>query len=140
MKRNPLKPVILTALALMLVAAPTIFPQTQKKLVEWSKFPFGSGKESVGPNLRLSRQIDAFEIEEVKVGGKTVIMGEPFSTDVNWIRDLTFRVKNNSNEQIMGIQITLVLPEMYRSPEVPFTAGCHHDKNQKCLMPAMKWS
>jgi hypothetical protein len=126
---------ILRPVALIVLACLAVFPQTQKKVVEWSKFPFGSGKENVGPDIQLLRQIDGIELEEVKVGDKTIIMGGPFAGDVDWIRDLTFRVKNISNEQIMGIQITLNLPEMYRSPEVPFIGGCRHDKNQKCLMP-----
>jgi len=111
------------------------FSQNQNKVLEWSKSPVGSMNERYGPNIQLFKQIDGIEIEDILLGDKSIRMGEPFGADIDWIRNITFRVKNISGGQLMGIQVTVILPEMNTSPQIVFIAGCAHSENQKCLMP-----
>jgi hypothetical protein len=126
---------ILTLLLGFLFAVTPVFSQNQNKVLEWSRRPVGSNNESASALLQLSRQIDAVEIEDILVDGKSITIGEPFAADIDWIKEITLRVKNVSGEQLMGIQITVTLPEMKKSPQIAYIFGCAHDKNQKCLMP-----
>lgn len=122
-------------LLLALLAVTPAFSQTPNKMVEWSKFPVGGGSERAAADIQLSKQIDGIEIEDVLVAGKSITIGEPFVADVDWIKNITFRVKNVSNEQLMAIQIGITLPEVSKSPYVVFASGCGHDNNQKCILP-----
>jgi hypothetical protein len=134
MKANShLRTAIIISIALF-AASPT-FSQSQAKVLEWSKFPIGNYSATSAPNIELSKQIGGIEINEVLVNGRPIIIGEPFAADVDWLKDLTFRVKNVSSEQVMAIQIGLRLPEVDSSPQVVFIAGCKHDKNQPCIRP-----
>ncbi len=45
-----------------------------------------------------SKEIEAVELEDILVGGKSVKIGEYYVAERNWIRDITFRVKNISGE------------------------------------------
>ncbi len=102
--------------------------QTQQKVLVWSDHPFGSHNERTRAPLQIFKQLDAIEIQSINVGGKPIAIGEPFSADEDWLRDLTFRVKNVSDKELMGIQITLILPEMETPIQVPYVSGCRHDK------------
>ena len=82
-----------------------------------------------------SKQIDALELEEILIGGRVVTIGDPVPAGIEWINDLTFRVKNISAEDITFVQITVTLPETSRSPQIPFLAPCGHRENQTCLRP-----
>jgi hypothetical protein len=126
---------ILTALLGFLFAVTPVLSQSQNKVLEWSKFPVGSNNESAAASIQLSRQIDGIEIEDILVDGKSITIGEAFAADIDWIRNIRFRVKNISGEQLMGIQITVTLPEMNKSPQIPFIYGCAHNKSEKCLVP-----
>lgn len=116
-------------------AVTSVFSQGQTKLLEWSQFPVGNYGGTSSPDIELSKQINSIEIEEILVSGRPINIGEPFAADVDWLKDLTFRVKNVSSEQVMAIQIDLRLPEINNSPMVVFIAGCKHDKNQPCIRP-----
>jgi hypothetical protein len=100
---------ILTTLLGFLFAVTPGFSQNQNKVLEWSKRPVGSNNETAAASIQLSKQIDAIEIEDILVDGKSITIGEPFVADIDWLRNITFRVKNISGEQLMGIQRTLVL-------------------------------
>ena len=82
-----------------------------------------------------SKQIDALELEEILIGGRVVTIGDPVPAGIEWINDLTFRVKNISPEDITFVQITVTLPETSRSPQIPFLAPCGNRENQTCLRP-----
>jgi hypothetical protein len=127
---------IVRSLALTLLAATPLISQTQTAVVEWSRHPIGSNKESVAPGLRLSRQIEGVEIEEILVGGQPITVGEPFSADDDWLKTLSLRVRNVSNQRLVAIQLTVVLPEMSNaSPDVVYCYGCAAAEKQKGMMP-----
>ena len=109
--------------------------QTQQKLLQWSDHPVGTHPISTSAPHQVLRQLDIIEIQEITLHGQPLIIGEQFVADQDWLRDIVFRVKNISDREIIGIQITLVLPEMKKPPQVPYVAGCRHDKNQPCIRP-----
>ena len=98
----------------------TLFPlaaveaQDSPKTVLWADHTNLNSGRTDSP---WSRRIDAIELEAILIDGRPVLIGEPFVAD---IRDLTFRVKNISDAPIGFIQVTLTLPEIKRSPEIPF--------------------
>src|ERR1044072_526549 len=122
-------------ISMALCAVSPAFSQSSNKVLEWSKFPIGNYNATSAPDMELSKQINGIEIEEIRVDGKSIVIGEPFAADVDWLQHLTFLVKNVSSEQVMAIQIGLRLPEVNRSPQVVFIAGCKHDRNQPCVRP-----
>ena len=109
--------------------------QTQQKVLLWSDHPTGSHSERARAPHHVFKQLDVIEIQSINLGGKSITIGEPFSADEDWLRDLTFRVKNISDKELMGIQITLILPELEKPIQVPYVSGCRHDKNQPCIRP-----
>jgi hypothetical protein len=109
--------------------------QTQQKVLQWSDHPIGSRNARATAPRQIFDQLDAIEIQSINLGGKSIAIGEPFSADEDWLRDLTFRVKNISDRELTGIQITLILPEMEKPIQVPYVSGCRHDKNQPCIGP-----
>ena len=109
--------------------------QTQQKVLQWSDHPAGSHNERTAAPLQIFKQLDAIKIQSIDLGGKSIAIGEPFAADEDWLRDLTFRVKNVSDKDLMGIQITLILPELKKPIQVPYVRGCSHDKNQPCIRP-----
>jgi len=112
--------------------------QTQQKVLVWSDHPVGSHHERTRPPHQIFKQLDAIEIQNINVGGKPIAIGEPFSADEDWLRDLTFRVKNVSDKELTGIQITLILPELEKPIQLPYVSGCRHDKNQPCITPGVE--
>jgi hypothetical protein len=109
--------------------------QTQQKVLLWSDHPAGSHNERTSAPLQIFKQLDAIEIQGINLGGKSIAIGESFSADEDWLQDLMFRVKNLSDKDLMGIQITLILPELKKPIQVPYVSGCRHDKNQPCIRP-----
>jgi hypothetical protein len=109
--------------------------QTQQKLLLWSDHPTGSHNERTRAPNQIFKQLDVIEIQSINLGATSIAFGEPFSADEDWLRDLTFRVKNVSDKELMGIQVTLILPELEKPIQVPYVYGCRHDKNQTCIGP-----
>src|SRR5262245_7514360 len=100
----------------------------QSKFIVWPKEP---GKRirpagTPGGQANAVAQFDTLEIEEILVEGKPIIIGQPFSASDDWLRTVTIRVKNISNQRFSHIQIGLILPEIKEGPEIyvfyPFTA------------------
>jgi len=100
----------------------------QSKFIVWPKEP---GKRlrpggTPGGQLNVLAQLDTLEIEEILVEGKPIIMGQPFSAGEDWLRNITIRVKNISNQRFSHIQIGLILPEIKEGLDIyvfyPFTA------------------
>ena len=110
--------------------------QTQNKIIQWAKSPVGSNNEQVAPSLTLFRQIDAVEIEDIVVDGKPVVIGETFAAREDWLKTLTVRVKNVSNQRLVTIQLTLVIPEIDPfSPQVIYCYGCAENEKLKGIQP-----
>lgn len=127
---------IVNLLVSLVFAGTPVFSQNQNKVVEWSKSPIGSNNETVAASLQLFRQIDSVEIEDIAVEGKSIIVGKPFAAADDWLKSLTFRVRNNSEQRLLRVQITLILPEMNaQSPDIVFCYGCAVAEREAGLMP-----
>ena len=65
-----------------------------------------------------AKRIEAVELEDISLDGKSMLVGEPFLGD---IRRFIFRVKNISDKPIGFVQVTLTLPEIKDGgPQIPF--------------------
>lgn len=125
---------IFTLVGSVVFATTSVYSQTQYKVIEWSKSPIGSNNERLAADLQLSRQIDGVEIEDIAVGGKPITVGEPFAADEDWLKTISFRVRNISGQRLVRVQITVVLPEMsHGSPDIVFCYGCATAEKEKGL-------
>jgi hypothetical protein len=117
-------------LALILFTTGPAFSQSQNKVIEWMKNPFGNHTEKVEAR---SKRIEIIEIEDVSVDGNSITLGEPFAADADWIRRIGFRVRNVSPQAVNSIQIHVYLPEFKRQPYVDYCYGCAN--GVKALLP-----
>ena len=95
-----------------------------------------------GPRLKLLRQIDAVEIEDIKVANESVTIGQPITADDDWLKKISFRVKNVSDQKLISIQLTIVAPEMridpdmdVGSPQIIYCYGCENKEKEKGIAP-----
>jgi len=119
------------AAGLLLTWSPltAVVAQESTKTLVWADHPnINTGRV----DEPWSRRIDAIELEAILLDGKSILIGEPFVGD---IRNLTFRVKNISNAPVSFIQITVTLPEIKRSPEIPFVRVRTDGRTEKPLWP-----
>src|ERR1700737_1907928 len=121
----------LTSAALLLL---TLFPppvtvaQESAKTLDWEDHTnINTGRV----DLPWSRRIDEIELEDILIDGRSLLIGEPFIGD---IRNLVFRVKNISDGPVGFIQITVTLPEIKHSPQIPFVRTSP-DSKSKPLLP-----
>jgi hypothetical protein len=129
------QPSIVTILSLLTSLLLFLTPQTQTRVIEWSKSPVGSNNENVAPILQLFRQIEGVEIIEFASNGKPVSIGEPFAAPEDWLKKLTVRVRNISAEKLESVQITLKVPEIGVSPDVIYCYGCGRAEREKGIQP-----
>lgn len=55
---------------------------------------------------------EPLEVSEPKLQGTPIALGRRFdSTDVDWIKNLTFKIKNRSNKPITFIHLDVIFPE-----------------------------
>lgn len=127
---------VVNLLASLALTATPVCSQTQNRVIEWSKSPVGSNNETAAANLQLFRQIEAVEIEDFAVDGKSITVGKPFPAADDWLKTFTVRVRNISGQRLVRVQITLVLPEMsHGSPDIVFCYGCAAPEREKGFMP-----
>ena len=113
-----------------LLAVISVLAQDQK-VIEWANHASpNTGKV----NSYWSKQVDLIELEDILIAGRSIKIGEPFVAGPDWIRDITFRVKNISGEPVTFVQITLTLSEMKFSPQIQYLA-MSADRKQKSLLP-----
>ena len=112
-------------------------PQTSSRFLVWSSSPVGSNNERVAPGLDLRRQIVDAEIVEFLVEGRSINIGEAFSASDDWLRTMSFRVKNSSQRLMSTIQITLVVPDDKKphSPQIIYCYGCGEQQREKGIAP-----
>jgi hypothetical protein len=84
--------------------------QAQDRVVEWPPYPVGR-INSAGAGIVLSPVTAALEIVEVRVADRPIAIGQSFIADDDWVRSLTFRMKNISGQPIIGARLGLGLPE-----------------------------
>lgn len=96
--------------------------QAQQRMISWPEIPTDMSKLiSIDPNSKGVAVIDSLELMEVRVKGVTVNFGQPFIGDADWMKYVTFKIKNISNASIVYVQISAFLPQiMPGGPLVPF--------------------
>lgn len=120
---------IAPVLVLMLFAV-SITAQEPGKTLQWANH--ASPNDGRVPEA-FARRIDEIELEDIRIDGRSILIGEPFVGD---FRDLSFRVKNVSDKPIGFIQITVTLPEVAAPPQIPFLLPRLDDgKTAKPLRP-----
>ncbi len=102
--------------------------QAQRRTVGWQNPPEDRSKSlSLDPKTKGVSQLDAIDLLAVKVNDFTVNLGQSFVADDNWIKNLRFKIRNNSNSNITHIQISAFLPQLrvdnHAGPQVPFVFG-----------------
>ena len=123
-QRNSARLLLLTFLLL-----PAAVAQESGKTLGWADHTnINSGR--IDPPW--ARRIDTVELEDIQIHGRSIMIGEPFLGD---LRDIRFRVKNISNGPIGFIQITVMLPEIKISPDIPFVRASASGKEPKLLAP-----
>ena len=126
----------IVCLLLSLCLTSTVRSQTPTRFLVWSSSPVGSNNERVAPDLELSRQIKEVEIVEFLVGGREINIGQGFSAPDDFLRTMSFKVKNVSKRMMSTIQITLIVPDnrLY-SPQIIYCYGCAEKQREKGIAP-----
>jgi len=101
-----------------LVSAPAV-AQLQRQ-IEWPEKSKFNSKTYTTPDNHMIDRINEIEIEAILVNGREIAVGEPFAADTDWLKAISFRVKNVSDKPIKRIQITLVLPEIKEGPQIQY--------------------
>ena len=84
--------------------------QSKDRIIEYPVFSAGQ-IDSAEKGLNPSGLKNVLELVDVKVAGRSVKIGQPFSADEDWMRSLVFTVKNTSQRSIIGARISFGLPE-----------------------------
>lgn len=109
------------------------FSQTSQKAIVWVN-PLGPHARST--EMELKGQINDVEIEDIYVNGKPVTIGQFFPAENDWIKTISARVKNLSDQPIAAVQITFAFPEADPgSPEMIICYGCATPQREKGVMP-----
>src|SRR3954471_1056172 len=103
------KTVFFAAVVLLLCAGAS---RAQDGVIVWQAHPRGSDRTSAAPPMQMVKQIDWIEIEAIDIEGASVIIGQPFKASSDWIKNITFKVKNNSAKTITHLQLALTLPQI----------------------------
>ena len=126
--------VLVSAMAGLLLCIPAV---AQNKLIVWPKEPGRRIKPAGVPGGQSNAlaQFDDFQIEDIRVEGKSIIIGQPFSASVDWLNGITVRIKNVSPQKFQMIQITLNLPQIFGGPLIPVCFGCALADREKGIAP-----
>ncbi len=126
----------LGAFVVTLLSANTVFSQNKNRVVQWPEIitqVFNTPGSGFSQELA---EIDALEIMDIAVGGKSMTIGQPFASDDEWLKNLTVRVKNVSSLTISSVQMDLFLPEiMPGGPLVTLCFGCGGMANGQTITP-----
>jgi hypothetical protein len=120
--------------AVVLYVSLSAFSQTSQKAIVWSNDPLSRYARST--TTEVQSQLNNVEIETISVNGKPVTIGQLFDADEDWIKMITARVKNVSEERIATLQITFAFPEADPgSPEWIICYGCAQTEKEKGVRP-----
>lgn len=127
---------LLGLLGVGLLSVPSVFSQSKNRIVKWSELPINDRNTKSSGDAQILAQIDALEINDITVGGKSITIGQSFAADDEWLKSLTVRVKNVSSLSISGAQMNLFLPEiMPGGPLVTLCYGCGDVGNGQSIKP-----
>jgi hypothetical protein len=97
---------------LIIVASPyRAFGQERERTLKWQADPPLCPIIKGGDGKTLPSDIKALEIIKITVSKKPVAVGQSFSADDDWMRDLEVRVRNTSGMPIASASMGLNLPE-----------------------------
>lgn len=117
-------PLALALFAVVFLSGTAVSSQSRDRILHWSE-PVTIINSPGSGYAQVLAQIEAFEIVDISVGGKSITIGEAFSADDLWLKMLTFRVKNVSSLSFSIAQLNLFLPEiMPGGPLVTLCYGC----------------
>jgi hypothetical protein len=125
---------LISALIGLLFCIPAV---AQNKVIVWPREPGRRIKPAGTPGGQSNAlaQFDSFEIEDISVEGKSIIIGQTFSASDDWLNAITVRIKNISQQKFRVIQVTLALPEIIGGPIIPVCYGCALVDRQKGIAP-----
>lgn len=109
----------------------------QTRSIVWPKEPGRRIKAAGTPGGQANAldRFDSFQIEDILVEGKPIIIGQPFRASDDWLNDVTVRIKNISQQTFAKVQMTLILPEIRFGPEIPVCYGCAVEQRGKAFAP-----
>lgn len=87
-----------------------VYSQSQDRIIEYPPLTLGSFVADKDGKF-IPSNIEALEIIEIKVGDKSVSLGQSFSASEDWLKNLTVKVKNTSGKPISAIRMMFGLPE-----------------------------
>jgi hypothetical protein len=120
-------------LAVVLLSTSSVFSQGTQRIVQWPEMPIDHSKTvSLGDSKGLA-QIESLEIVDITVGGKSITLGQSFVADDDWLKSLTVRLKNVSNNSISKVQLNLFLTEIM--PGGPLVTLFYGGEGQSIIMP-----
>lgn len=80
------------------------------KVIDWP--PVASDQAYVsGDGKNVASSSKALEIVEMKVDGKTITPGQPFSAGDDWLKSFSVKVRNVSDKNISSIRLGFALSE-----------------------------
>jgi len=109
----------------------------QSRFIVWPKEPGRRIRPAGVPGGQANAfaQFDTLEIEEILVEGKPIIIGQPFNASDDWLKHITIRVKNISDQRFSFIQLTLILPQIKFVPDIPVFYPSTADQRAKGFGP-----
>ena len=127
---------LLGAFVVTLLSANAVFSQNKNRVVQWPEIITRVLNTPGSGFSQELAEIDALEIMDIAVGGKSITIGQSFAADDEWLKTLTVRVKNVSSLNISSVQMDLFLPEiMPGGPLVTLCFGCGGVGKGQTIMP-----
>jgi hypothetical protein len=127
---------LMLGLFITLLSAPSGLSQNQNRIVQWPEIITRVLNTSGSGYSQELAEIDALEIMDIAVSGKSITIGQSFAADDEWLKNLTVRVKNVSSLTISSVQMDLFLPEiMPGGPLVTLCFGCGGVAKGQTIMP-----
>ena len=115
---------LLGAFVVTLLSAHAVSSQNKIRIVQWPEIIFTPVNTPGSGFSQELAEIDALEIMDIAVDGKSITIGQSFAADDEWLKSLTVRVKNVSRLNISSVQMDLFLPEIMRRSLVTLCFGC----------------
>lgn len=95
---------------LILFGLTSVVGQSKNRIIEYPVFPIDQ-IDSAEKGINPSGLKNVLELVDIKVSGRSITIGQPFSAEEDWLRSLVFRMKNTSERSIVGARISFGLPE-----------------------------
>jgi len=115
----------------------TAFPQSTNRIVQWPANISTPLNTNGAGSSKVLAKIDALEMVDIAVSGKSITIGQSFAGDDEWLKNLTVRVRNVSSLNISSAQLNLFLPEiMPGGPQVTLCYGCGDVGKGQSIAPA----